>query len=314
MSSQATLVNPTQPRSTAPQRREPPPREAQKIDPRPQKRRRNNAQPYVLIDPQRGRAHQQRSDHQVQVQPVEDEIDELDEPEDVESQPVGQTNEDDEVVEEMLDGSIEHSGRLSPEVPYDLKEPDMPFELPIELPWEPEELDSDDERARQNLSLQRGPPQPSASGAHAGPSRVTPATVPGQPFVDEDDVFAEGLDLTISNASRRASGSAAPIPSSSRASAQRPVTPSASRNLLRIPSVAESTSTSSSDRAQDPVNHVPLDGTRASAERRRARESAKHEPYSPPPGSKAYEMVVQVSAKRTSQTAHMSTVMTRCQM
>ena len=135
--------------------------------------------------------------------------------------------------------------------------------------------------------------------AHAGPSRAAPATAHGQPFVGEDDVFAEGLDLAASNAPRRASGAAAPIPSSSRASAQRLVTPSASRNLLRIPSVAESTSTSSSERAQDPVNHVPLDGTRASAERRRVRESERHQPYSPPTGSKAYEMAVQVSAKRT---------------
>ncbi|TBU29335.1 hypothetical protein BD311DRAFT_720911 [Dichomitus squalens] len=288
MSSQMTLVNPTQPRSTAQRHRETPLHEDQEVDSRPQKRRRNIAKPFVLIDSERGRVQQQRSSYQAQVQ--QDQDHRPDEPADLESfsqsPPAGQTNEDAEVVEEMLDGSVEHSGRLSPDVPFEL-----------------EELDSDDERALLSLNPQRNPPRSSASDAQTGPSRAL-SRARKRPLLDEQDEdledFAKTLDLVGGMAPPRAIGSVAPGPSaSSRAQAQAPVTPSASRSLLRAPSVAESTSTSSSQQPRDPVNHVPLDGTRASAERRRARESARHEPYNPPPGTKAFEVAKQKSARRT---------------
>ena len=63
------------------------------------------------------------------------------------------------------------------------------------------------------------------------------------------------------------------------------VTPSASRSLQREPSVADSTS--SSGKGKDPVNRVPLDGTRASAQKRTARESARQEEYVPEAGTRA---------------------------
>ena len=125
MSSQATLVNPTQPRSPAPAHRE-----QEDVIP-PLKRQRTHARPIVLLDAPRG-----RSRNQPVVQQAKDE-EPMDEPdEEAQSQPMGQTNEDALEVEVILGASLENNGRVSPGAASDV-----------------EVMDSEDERARKKLSL-----------------------------------------------------------------------------------------------------------------------------------------------------------------
>ena len=266
-------MNPTQPRRTSPARRE------QEDAARPPKRQRTHAQPYVLLEPLR-----EHSRNQPPVQHDEDE-EPMDEPdEDAQSPPVGQTNEDALEVEDLLAASFEGSGRVrSPGAASD-----------------EEVMDSEDERARQKLSLGRlrrsGPQQASSSRVASTASRKRPL-----PEIEDMAAFAQGLDLGFGNASRRVSGSSGAGSSTlallrQRAQGQGAVTPSASRSLPRSPSVAESTSTSSSGKGKDPVNRVPLDGTRASAQKKNARESAAHEEYVPEVGTRAAE--IEVSGKR----------------
>lgn len=88
---------------------------------------------------------------------------------------------------------------------------------------------------------------------------------------DNDDVaYANSLDLTVPSRSRNASAHHA---TASR-SPQAPVTP--------VRPVRRGTDASTESEAA-----VPLAGTRASETVRRARESAKREPYLPPPGTRA---------------------------
>nr|VWO98245.1 Methyltransf_11 domain-containing protein [Ganoderma boninense] len=202
-------------------------------------------------------------------------MDELEE--EAQSAPVGRTNEEAQEVEELLGGSSEHSGRGSP-----ADESDM------------EVMDSEDERARRKLSL--GPLRAGgaqSSRAASGASRKRPV-----PKIEVEDMaaFAQGLNLGFGGggASRRPSGSAvsgssalALLRQREQGQGQGAVTPSASRSLQREPSAAESTSASSSEKGRDPVNRVPLDGTRASAQKQRARESAQQEEYVPEAGTRA---------------------------
>ncbi|EIW60963.1 uncharacterized protein TRAVEDRAFT_46200 [Trametes versicolor FP-101664 SS1] len=88
---------------------------------------------------------------------------------------------------------------------------------------------------------------------------------------DDDDVaYANSLDLTVPSRSRNASARHA---TASR-SPQAPVTPA--RPVRR-----------GTDESTESEAAVPLAGTRASETVRRARESAKREPYLPPPGTRA---------------------------
>ncbi len=200
----------------------------------------------------------------------------MDEPdEEAQSQPVVRTNEEAQEVEDILGGSFENSGRVCPADASDV-----------------EVADSEDERARQKLSL--GPLR--AGGAQAQSGRAASAAPRKRPLpvVEDMAAFAEGLDLGFGGALRRPSGSAVAGPSVLsllRRRKQEPgqggVTPSASRSFQRPPSVGEATSASSSEKGKDPVNRVPLDGTRASAQKKTARESDTHEEYVPEVGTRA---------------------------
>ncbi|KAI1791565.1 hypothetical protein LXA43DRAFT_1082619 [Ganoderma leucocontextum] len=256
ISSQATLVNPTQPRSAVPARQE------REDAARPQKRQRTHARPYVLLEPP-GRTR----DEELNDEGIEPE-------EEAQSQPAGQTNEDAEEVEDILGGRVSPAGASDVEV-----------------------MDSEDERARQKLSLGRL----RASGAQVQPSRAASTASRKRPLPEIEDMtaFAQGLDLGFGDAFRRASGSVGSGASAlsllrRQAQGQGGLTPSASRSLPRAPSVVESTSTSSSEKDRDPLNRVPLNGTRASAQKKKVKESVKHEEYVPEVGTRAAE----VSGKR----------------
>lgn len=168
------------------------------------------------------------------------------------SYPIGQTNEEERDVEELLEAnaSDESNRHLSPEIPY---EPSG-------------RMESDDERARQKLLPSPPQPQPSAS------SVSEPSTSLKRKFVlpdGDDDIYIENF-TQIAPPPRRASA----ISSPSRSHA------SASRVLMPVtPRVQRSTSSESV---------IPFPGTRASAVNRRAMQETS---YTPPPGTKAAKVV-----------------------
>ncbi|KAM5542807.1 hypothetical protein V8D89_003768 [Ganoderma adspersum] len=274
MSSQATLVNPTQPRSTASSSRQP--EEREDADAPSQKRRRTRAQIYVLLDPPRTRGRNRPPPQQDEDEDEdEDEEPMYEEDEEAQSPPVGRTNEEAQEVEDLLGGgSFEQSVRVSP-APADAASDGMV-------------MDSEDERARKKLSLGR----PRARASRVQSIRAAASHKRPLPEIEVEDMaaFAQGLDLGFRGASRRPSASASAGAGSSalallrqraqlqgRGQEQGNITPSASRSLQREPSAAESTSASSSEKGKDPVNRVPLDGTRASAQKKTTRESARQE-------------------------------------
>ena len=283
MSSQATLVNPTQPRRTPSSSHQP--EEREDVESPPQKRQRTQGQPYILLNPLRTRGRKrpppQQDENEDEGEGEGEDEEAMDEQDDrAQSPPVGRTNEEAQEVEDLLGGgSFERSGsgRVSRSPAADVSDGIV--------------MDSEDERARQKLSLGR------RSGAQARSARATPSHKRPLPEIEVEDMaaFAQGLDLGFRGASRRPSGSVSGPSSALALLRQRAqmqergdVTPSASRSSQREPSVAESTSASSSSgKGKDPVNRVPLDGTRASAQKRTARESARQEEYVPEAGTRA---------------------------
>ncbi|RPD55682.1 hypothetical protein L226DRAFT_617072 [Lentinus tigrinus ALCF2SS1-7] len=179
----------------------------------------------------------------------------------------GQTNEDEENVEEILDGSYERSAS-EPEAEDEVIEVDE-----VEVVEEAEEeiassmevqLDSDDERTRQRLL--GAPPR---STAQAGSSRSQGKRAAPHTDDEDDDIeFAESLDIDK------------PVPrrSSTVPSARRSLAPATPRPApLRRRGTDGYTSSESA---------VPLPYTRASVEKKRRRVE---EQYVPPAGTRAAE-------------------------
>ncbi|CDO71903.1 hypothetical protein BN946_scf184940.g50 [Trametes cinnabarina] len=178
---------------------------------------------------------------------------------------MGPTLEDEQEVEELVQEATDASGFASP--------------APIRPRSPSEVVDSDDQRTIANLRLRRAAGRPPPLG---GRSRAGSVASKRQLLItrialedDDDESFAGLLDLTgAAPRERRAQSNSAPLVPP----AGHFVTPDPRRTLRREGTDASSMSS---------VPGVPLEGTRASEEKRRVRESQRHEEYVPPPGSRA---------------------------
>ncbi|KAL7282908.1 hypothetical protein ACG7TL_002325 [Trametes sanguinea] len=179
-----------------------------------------------------------------------------------EPEAIGPTFEDEQEVEELVHATAENSANISLS--------HSPSNSSSEV------LDSDDQRTRARLRPSRAqPPMAHSRTSSLGSKRQLLIT--RLALEDDDEDFADNLDLIRGAAPQQR---APPVGVASGSRAHVFVTPAPRISLRREGTDASSVSS---------IPGVPLDGTRASEEKRRVRESQRYELYVPPPGSRAAE-------------------------
>lgn len=197
--------------------------------------------------------------------------------------PLGQTNEEEQVVEELLEPSrVSQDAEESASVPAHRSSPAM---------------DSDDERTVRKLQpgLQRrvfGQAVPSASASQKR-GRESEVALVSDDDDDDDEDYAKNLNIL-----ERAN----PLPArSSSLSASTDTNANANAIANRRASLLARAQALPLDRSESSESAVPLPGTRASAVKKRdARERVIEMSYTPPSGTRAAEMVtLQAEAQAT---------------